>query len=91
MPYAQAKVYEYRKADGDSSNSDVLVSYATSVLVIDYDSHLVTVAGLYSRTTIKHISSFMREKGMNYYIAKACYEHGWQYDFIEKKFLPIPA
>lgn len=82
MPYAQARVCEYRKHDGDISNSDFLVSYRTIVLDINYDKGLVTCDGLYSRTTRKHISAFMREKGMDYSIAKRCYEDNLQYNFI---------
>ena len=91
MPYASAKVHEYRKQDDDIQNMDILVSYKTPVVSIDYDTHLVVCYGLYTRTTIRHISSLMREKGMNYYIAKACYIHDWMYDFIEKKFLSRPV
>ena len=88
---AQVQVHEYRKSNGDIQNMDILVSYTTCVLSIDYDSHLVVCDGLYSRTTIKHIGWFMREKGMNYFIAKQCYEENQMYDFVEKKFLPRPA
>jgi hypothetical protein len=89
MPYADAKVYEYRKADGDSGNYDILVSYTTPVLEINYDSCLVTCGGLYSRTTIKHISSFMREKNMNYYIAKRCYNDNMKYNFMTGEYIKI--
>lgn len=88
---AQVAVHEYRRDYGDNVNADVLVSYTTSVLCIDYDAHTVECRGLYSRTTIKHISWFMREKGMNYYIAKQCYNENLMYDFVDKKFLPRPA
>ena len=87
---AQVKVHEYRRKDGDLQNMDSLVSYKLCVLRIDYDTHLVVCDHLYSRTTSKHISWFMREKGMNYYIAKQCYEQNQMYDFVEKKFLPRP-
>lgn len=89
MPYAQAKVYEYRKNEGCSANKDILVSYTTQVLEIDYDKCLVTCFGLYSRTTRKHISAFMREKGMNYYIAKDCYEDNMQYNFVTGEYIKI--
>lgn len=91
MPYASAKVHEYRKQDDDIQNMDILVSYKTPVLRIDYDTNLVVCGGLYSRTTIQHISSFMREKGMSYYIAKECYQKDLMYNFVEKTFLPRPV
>lgn len=89
MPYAQAEVHEYRKVDGDIYNVDVLVSYTTSVLNIDYDKCLVTCYGLYSRTTMKHIYSFMREKGMSYFIAKHCYNDNAQYNFVTGEYSPL--
>lgn len=91
MPYAQAQVREYRKADGSLRNFDILQSYATDVLMIDYDNHIITCYGLYSRTTRKHISSFMAEKGLSYYIAKKCYEQDADYDFVTKKYIRAGA
>lgn len=91
MPYAQAQIREYRKADGDQKNIDILQSYSTDVLLIDYDAHVVMCGGLYSRTTSKHISSFMREKGMNYYIAKKCYLDNKLYDFVTGEYLGAGA
>lgn len=49
-----------------------LVSYTTTVAVIDPEGWL-SVRGLYSRTTIKHISWFMKEIGSSYYTAKQLY------------------
>lgn len=49
-----------------------LVSYTTTVIVIDPKGWL-HVNGLYSRTTIKHIGWFMRERGFDYYLAKKLY------------------
>lgn len=71
MPYAQACVRIYN--DGTT----VLQSYATDVIVIDSDG-VMTVNGLYSRTTIRHISAFMAEygHGATYYTAKALYLNG---------------
>lgn len=54
MPYAQAHV------EIDENGGITLVSYVTPVIVIDPMGWLVC-NGTYSRTTIKHISSFMRE------------------------------
>lgn len=52
--------------------SVTLVSYSTPVITIDADGWL-TCNGLYSATTIKHISKFMRAyTSGNYYDAKAC-------------------
>ena len=87
--HSQVGVHEYRKEYGDSSNKDVLVSYSTAVVAINYDTHYVTVCGLYSRTTIKHISWFMREKGMNYFIAKKCWKEDLFYDFVKQKYYSI--
>lgn len=69
--HAQVRVYKYE--DG----TVVLHSYATDVCMIDKDGWL-TVNGLYSRTTIKHIGWFMSiyGKGFGYYTAKRAYETG---------------
>lgn len=49
-----------------------LVSYTTTVIEITSDGWM-TVNGLYSMTTIKHIGWFMRERGMTYQLAKQLY------------------
>ena len=71
MPYAQAHI-EIRE-DGSIS----LFSYVTLVAHITADGWL-TVYGLYSATTRKHISAFMREyaKPCNYQTAKTIYNNG---------------
>ena len=56
-----------------------LQSYSTYVIDIDRDGWM-TVHGLYSRTTIKHIGWFMRSIGSNYYFAKNLYENRLQYN-----------
>lgn len=67
MPYAQAHVEHF-------DNGDIaLVSYVTVVATISNDGWL-TVYGLYSNTTRKHISAFMKEyTTLDYYTAKQCY------------------
>lgn len=47
-----------------------LVSYKTTVITVDKDGWL-HINGLYSRTTIKHISWFMKLVGMSYQTAKS--------------------
>ena len=86
MPYAQAKVYEYRVHDGEAGNYDILVSYTTPVVYILYDENIVICGKLYSATTRRHISSFMREKGMTYSIAKQCCQKEQYYNFVTKEF-----
>lgn len=56
-----------------------LVSYTTTVIIIDPEGWM-TVTGLYSMTTIKHIGWFMRERGMTYQTAKAAYSAHVQYN-----------
>jgi len=53
-------------------NTVQLVSYTTTVIEINPEGWM-SVNGLYSRTTIKHIGWFMRERGMSYYTAKQLY------------------
>lgn len=69
MPYAQAKVLI------DDEGNVSLISYTTKVCSLSNDGWLVCY-GLYSATTRKHISNFMREYTpiSDYYTAKCCYE-----------------
>ena len=80
MPYAQAHV------EISPNGTIALFSYTTMVCQVDTDG-FVLVTGLYSMTTRKHISAFMREFGMDYCIAKECYERNVNFDMIERKFL----
>ena len=56
MPYAQAKVRDYSDMGRDLR---VLQSYATDVIRVD--NGWISCSGLYSMTTRKHISAFLRE------------------------------
>ena len=74
MPYAQAKVRIY------DDGTIVLQSYATDVITITPGCWL-TVSGLYSATTRKHISAFMREyANANYEVAKLMYKNRCRYN-----------
>ena len=75
MPYAQAKVVI------DENNAIALISYTTTVVVIDPQGWL-TCTGTYSQTTRKHISAFMKEygNGATYHTAKMCYEDNATYN-----------
>ena len=66
-PYGQAYVTV------DENGAISLVSYSTTVIVIDPMGWL-TCYGTYSATTRKHIGAFMKEyTNMNYYNAKDAY------------------
>lgn len=73
MPYAQAHI------EIDNDNNINLFSYVTLVATITHDGW-VTVNGLYSMTTRKHISTFMKEYGgvLDFQSAKAAYEGGYR-------------
>jgi hypothetical protein len=74
MPYAQATVIRY------DNNYIGLRSYQTIVAMIDADGWL-TVRGLYSATTRKHIGAFMREYAKaDYQLAKQLYADGYTYN-----------
>ena len=74
MPYAQAKV---RKMD---DGSIVLRSYYTDVASIDKDGWL-TIYGLYSATTRKHIGAFLREyTNICFATAKMICKDGYTYN-----------
>ena len=79
MPYAQAKVKRY-------PNHIVLISYTTEVAEIV--GGVLIVHGLYSATTRKHISAFVREYcGTDYQTAKKCYTSGLGYDILNKDYV----
>ena len=78
MPYAQAHIIR-------RPNCITLVSYRTEVAEIR--GGVLTVYGLYSRTTIRHISCFMKELGLDYSIAKYCYTHHVRFDIATKKYI----
>ena len=74
MPYAQAHI----EIDNDYNIS--LFSYVTLVATITKEGWL-TVYALYSMTTRKHISAFMKEYGgdtLKYDNAKAAYEGNYR-------------
>lgn len=73
MPYAQAHI------EIDDKGNIYLFSYITLVASIEDD--WLTVYGLYSATTRKHISAFVREYAdTNYQVAKQCYNDGYRYN-----------
>lgn len=75
MPYANAKVVIDEKGT-------TLISYTTPVATIDKNGWLI-INGLYSMTTRKHISAFMREyANSNYQTAKLIYEDCERYNIF---------
>lgn len=74
MPYAQATVII------DDNNNITLRSYGTNVAYLDNEGFL-TINGLYSMTTRKHIGAFMREyTPFDFSIAKKCYEGKYKFN-----------
>ena len=72
MPYAQAHI------EIDDDHNKTLFSYVTRVAELTSDGWL-TVYGLHSMTTRKHIGAFMREyTNLDYYTAKAAYEGNYR-------------
>lgn len=79
MPYAQAKVQQ-------TDEGIALISYATTVAIIDNEGWL-TVGGLYSMTTRKHLSAFAKEYcATDYSTIKTCYEKKYKYNIYTKEF-----
>ena len=73
MPYAQAHI------EIDNDRNTHLFSYVTLVATVSNDGWL-TVYGLHSMTTRKHISAFMKEYCgfLRYDDAKAAYEDNYR-------------
>ena len=83
MPYAQAKVLIM------DSGAVVLRSYYTDVALIQADGWL-SINGLYSATTRKHIGAFMREyANSNYQLAKQLYNDNMKYNIYTGEVAPI--
>ena len=82
MPYAQATVRRY------DDGSVALISYKTVVATIDKEGW-VRLYGLYSRTTIRHISAFASECGSDYYSLKKCYTDNLTYNIKTKMYVSL--
>lgn len=81
MPYAQAHIKH-------EPNRIVLVSYVTEVAAII--GGVLVVRGLYSATTRKHISAFVREYcDCEYAVAKKCCAEKLGYDIVLKEYVPL--
>lgn len=59
-----------------------LQSYTTTVIVLNKKTGWLYCTGLYSRTTIKHISAFLKEvcPQVNYYTVKNAYKNDMVYN-----------
>ena len=74
MPYAQATVRKF-----DNGNI-ALISYVTTVAWLDNNGWL-TIHGLYSATTRRHIGAFVKEYAcIDYQTAKRLYNDGMMYN-----------
>lgn len=83
MPYAQAHI------EISEEGIITLFSYVTRVAEIDADGFLA-VYGLYSMTTRKHISAFVREyTPFDYQGAKACYEDNYKINIYTGEIIPL--
>ena len=81
QPYAQAGI---RFNNGITE----LISYTTVVLILD-ENGILKCTGLYSMTTRKHISSFLKEfcPNISFQDVKYAYNNGFDIDTINKKFI----
>ena len=84
MPYAQAHV------EIDEENGAHLFSYVTKVADLDNEGWL-TIYGLYSMTTRKHISAFLREYCplIDYQTAKQIYNDGYRINVHTGEIVPV--
>lgn len=82
MPYARAYVVE-------QYGCIKLYSYTTNVLTINQDGWLI-VYGLYSQTTRRHISAFMKEyTKYDYKLAKRIYENEQRFNIYSGEYAPL--
>ena len=83
MPYAQATVIRM-----DNGNI-ILRSYYTDVALIQTDGWL-SINGLYSMTTRKHIGAFVKEyANISYQLAKKLFEDKLVYNIYTGEVAPI--
>lgn len=82
MPYANCRVEQH------DDNTLVLVSYTTPVIKIKED--WLEVLGLYSMTTRRHISAFMKEYfGLSYSLAKELCQNREKINLITGEIVPV--
>lgn len=84
IPYGQAHTEIF------DNGAKYLFSYLTMVAHISEDGWL-TIYGLYSQTTRKHISAFLREyaSAIDYQCAKKCYNDGLKINIHTGEVLPV--
>ena len=83
MPYAQAHI------EIESDGTTHLFSYVTRVATIDADGWL-TIFGLYSQTTKRHIGCFMAEYvGLDFQAAKMMYTNGDKYSLLTGELVEV--
>lgn len=75
IPYGSCGILE-------TKDNIYLKSYTTMVLRLEKKTGWIWCSGLYSRTTIKHISAFLKEfcPGVSYYAIKDSYLNGMKYN-----------
>ena len=73
-----------------SNGTIQLISYNTVVIEISPEE-IMTINGLYSRTTIKHIGWFMHNYNLDYAFAKFLYANNFKYNMVTKEILPEGA
>lgn len=83
MPYAQAHI------EIDDENNIYLFSYVTCVAHIDRDGWL-TIHGLYSMTTRRHIGCFCKEyANCDYHTAKTIYNDNYKMNIYTGEIVEI--
>lgn len=81
IPHGQVKVRAY------DCGTVELISYATTVARLEQNDGWLEVYGLYSATTRKHLSAFMREYcNCDYSVAKRCATTGEWYNIYDRTF-----
>ena len=78
MVVRKLKEIPYGNAFVEKANDNTFYLWSYRTLVAKVEKGWLTVKGLYSMTTRKHIGAFMREYcGSSYQVAKQLYEDGF--------------
>lgn len=75
----------------NSKDCKILVSYSTPIIDLYNDGWLIVRFNpAYSRTTIKHVSAFLKEyTNLSYYMAKDLYKNDTAYNIFTGEILPV--
>lgn len=89
LPYGQAGVrFNHKWRNGKDITDTILMSYRTEAAVL-HRQKMLEIKNLQSRTTIRHVSCFVREfcPGITYQMAKKAFQKNCYLDVVHKLYI----